>query len=156
MISDARPRKRGYTRKGIRAFFTYTGSHSKTIIHGLLTTDGRGMFRQYDEFTKDTFADFLKQALYKFKKICLIMDRASQHRATKIRELVEKTDGLEIIFLPTATPDLSAIETYWRDLKRAVLDVSYTSLRMLREAITRYTRYKKPNLIVENFLYRII
>ena len=100
MISDARPRKRGYTRKGIRAFFTYTGSHSKTIIHGLLTTDGRGMFRQYDEFTKDTFADFLKQALYKFKKICLIMDRASQHRATKIRELVEKTDGLEIIFLP--------------------------------------------------------
>ncbi len=125
MISDARPRKRGYTRKGIRAFFTYTGSHSKTIIHGLLTTDGRGMFRQYDEFTKDTFADFLKQALYKFKKICLIMDRASQHRATKIRELVEKTDGLEIIFLPTATPDLSAIETYWRDLKRAVLDVSY-------------------------------
>ena len=67
--------KRGYTRKGIRAFFTYTGSHSKTIIHGLLTTDGRGMFRQYDEFTKDTFADFLKQALYKFKKICLIMDR---------------------------------------------------------------------------------
>ena len=93
VISDAR--------KGIRAFFTYTGSHSKTIIHGLLTTDGRGMFRQYDEFTKDTFA----QALYKFKKICLIMDRASQHRATKIRELVEKTDGLEIIFLPTATPD---------------------------------------------------
>ena len=91
----------------------------------MLTTDGRGMFRQYDEFTKDTFADFLKQALYKFKKICLIMDRASQHRATKIRELVEKTDGLEIIFLPTATPDLSAIETYWRDLKRAVLDVSY-------------------------------
>ena len=125
MISDARPRKRGYTRKGIRAFFTYTGSHSKTIIHGLITTDGRGMFRQYDEFTKDTFADFLMQAVYKFKKICLIMDKASQHRATKIRELVERTDGLEIIFLPTATPDLSAIETYWRDLKRAVLDVSY-------------------------------
>ena len=114
------------------------------------------MFRQYDAFTKDTFEDFLKQALYKFKKICLIMDRASQHRASNIRKLVEKTDGREIIFLPTATPDLSAIETYWRDLKRAVLDVSYTNLSMLRKAITRYTRYKKPNLVVENFLYRVI
>ncbi len=114
------------------------------------------MFRQYDKFNQHAFADFLMQAVYKFKKICLIMDKASQHRATKIRELVERTDGLEIIFLPTATPDLSAIETYWRDLKRAVLDVSYTSLRMLREAITRYTRYKKPNLVVENFLYRVI
>ena len=114
------------------------------------------MFRQYDAFTKDTFEDFLKQALYKFRKICLIMDRASQHRASNIRKLVEKTDGLEIIFLPTATPDLSAIETYWRDLKRAVLDVSYTNLSMLRKAITRYTRYKKPNLVVENFLYRVV
>ena len=114
------------------------------------------MFRQYDKFNQHAFADFLMQAVYKFKKICLIMDKASQHRATKIRKLVERTDGLEIIFLPTATPDLSAIETYWRDLKRAVLDVSYTSLRMLHEAITRYTRYKKPNLVVENFLYRVI
>ena len=156
VISDARPRKRGYTRKGIRAFFTYTGSHSKTILYGLITTDGRGMFRQYDKFNQHAFADFLRQAVYRFKKICLIMDKASQHRAVKIRKLVERTDGLEIIFLPTATPDLSAIETYWRDLKRAVLDVSYTSLSMLREAITRYTRYKKPNLTVENFLYRVI
>ena len=114
------------------------------------------MFRQYDKFNQRAFADFLMQAVCKFKKICLIMDKASQHRATKIRELVERTDGLEIIFLPTATPDLSAIGTYWRDLKRAVLDVSYASPRMLREAITRYTRYKKPNLVVENFLYRVI
>ena len=136
--------------------FTRTRAHSKTILYGLITTDGRGMFRQYDKFNQHAFADFLMQAVYKFKKICLIMDKASQHRATKIRKLVERTDGLEIIFLPTATPDLSAIETYWRDLKRAVLDVSYTSLRMLREAITRYTRYKKPNLVVENFLYRVI
>ncbi len=70
------------------------------------------MFRQYDAFTKDTFEDFLKQAVYRFKKICLIMDKASQHRASNIRKLLEGTDGLEIVFLPTATPDLSAIETY--------------------------------------------
>ena len=72
VISDARPRKRGYTRKGIRAFYTYTGSHSKTIVYGLLTTGGRGMFRQYNEFNQHTFADFLKQAVYKFKKIVTV------------------------------------------------------------------------------------
>ena len=83
------------------------------------------MFRQYDKFNQHAFADFLMQAVYKFKKICLIMDKASRHRATKIRELVERTDGLEIIFLPIATPGLSAIGTYRRDPRRAVLDVSY-------------------------------
>ena len=63
------------------------------------------MFRQYDAFTKDTFEDFLRQAMYRFKKICLIMDKASQHRASNIRKLLDGTDGLEIVFLPTATPE---------------------------------------------------
>ena len=53
--------------------FTRTrASHSKTILYGLITTDGRGMFRLYDKFNQHAFADVLMQAVYKFKKICLI------------------------------------------------------------------------------------
>ena len=84
--------------------------------------------------------------MYRFKKICLIMDKASQHRASNIRKLLDGTDGLEIIFLPTATPDLSAIETYWRDLKRAVLDVPYTSLSMLPRGESPGTRGTKNRI----------
>ena len=86
----------------------------------------------------------------------MILDRAPQHRAKMIRRLVDMTDGLTLKFLPAATPEISAIEPYWKELKRKVLDVPHTSLAILRRAIARYTRYTKPNFDVETFLYRII
>ena len=156
VIAGPRARKRGYTRSGIRASYVYTGSHSKTIVFGLLTTDGRSMFRQYDKFDMHAFAKFIKAAVRKFGKICLILDNAPQHYARLIRQLVEMIDGLTLKFLPAATPEISAIEPYWREHKRKVLDVPHTSLAMLRKAIARYPRYAKPNLDVETFLYRMI
>ena len=156
MIADAWARKRGYTRRRIRAFYTYTGSHSKTIVFGLITTNGRSMFRQYDKFDKHAFAKFLKAAVRKFGKICLIVDNAPQHHAKMILRLVDEIDGLTLKFLPTATPESSAIEIYRRDLKRKVLNVSHINLSMLRKAITRYIRHTKPNLDVEKILYRSI
>ena len=114
------------------------------------------MFRQYDKFDMHAFAKFIKAAVRKFGRICLILDNAPQHHARLIRQLVEMIDSLTLKFLPTATPEISAIEPYWKGLKRKVLDVPHTSLGMLRKAIARYTRYTKPNLDVETFLYRMI
>ena len=73
-----------------------------------------------------------------------------------ICHLVERVEGLTLKFFPAATPEISEIEPYWKGLKRKVFDVPHTSLTMLRKAITIYTRYAKPNLDVETFLYRII
>ena len=42
VLADARPRKGVYTPKGVRATYTYTGSHSKTVVFGVITSDGRG------------------------------------------------------------------------------------------------------------------
>ena len=59
-VADARPRKGVYTPKGIRGVYTpkrirgvytYTGSHSKTIVFGLITLDGEGHFQRYSSFT---------------------------------------------------------------------------------------------------------
>ncbi len=114
------------------------------------------MFRQYDKFDMHAFAKFLKAAVRKFEKICIILDKAPQHRAKMILRLVEMIDGLTLKFLPVATPEISAIEPYWKKLKRKVLDVPHTSLAILRRAIARYTRHAKPSLDVEKILYRAI
>ena len=156
VIAAPRARKRGYTRKKIRALYTYTGSRSKTIVLGLITTDGRSMFRQYDKFDMHAFAKFIRAAVRKFGKICLILDKAPQHRAKMILRLADEIEGLTLKFLPTATPEISAIETYWKNLKRKVRDVPYINLGMLRKAIAKYTRYTKPNLDVEKILQRSI
>ena len=41
-VADARLRKGVYTPKGVRGVYTYTGSHSKTTVFGLITLDGEG------------------------------------------------------------------------------------------------------------------
>ena len=102
------------------------------------------------------FAKFLKATVRKFGKICLILDNAPQHHARMIRQLVEMIDGMTLKFLPAATSDIGAIEPYWKELKRKVLDVPHTGLIMPRRAIARYTKHAKPNLDVETFLYRMI
>ena len=66
------------------------------------------------------------------------------------------TDGLTLKFLLVVTPEISAIESYWRKLKHKVLDVPHVSLTMLCKTITRYTRYTKPGLDVEKILCRSI
>ena len=76
VIAGPMARKCGYTRREIRASYVYTSSHSKTIVFGLLTIDGRRMFRQYDRFDMHAFARFLKAAVRKFGRICLILDNA--------------------------------------------------------------------------------
>ena len=47
-----------------------------------------------------------------------------------------------------ATPEISAIEPYWRELKRKVLDMPHTGLAMLHMAIAGYARYAKSSLNV--------
>ena len=50
-VADALLRKGIYTPKGVRGVYTYTGSHSKTVVFGLLTLDEDGFFQRYDSFT---------------------------------------------------------------------------------------------------------
>ena len=80
-VADARLRKGVYTPKGVRGVYTYTGSHSKTIVFGLITLDGEGFFQRYDSFTGKEFVEFLKAACERFGKILMITDGAPQHRS---------------------------------------------------------------------------
>jgi putative transposase len=58
----------------------------------------------------------------------LIMDNAPIHRKNRIRELVE-TNGHEVLFLPSYSPDLNDIERDFSALKRLRMHLpSYTSV----------------------------
>ena len=111
-VADAR------LRKGV---YTYTGSHSKTIVFGLITLDGEGFFQRYGSFTGKEFVEFLKAACERFGAILMITDGAPQHRSKFVREEIGRLDGVELQFLPPGCPDLNAIEEAWRPMKHAFL-----------------------------------
>ena len=80
--------------------YTYTGSHSKTVVFGLITLDGEGFFQRYGSFAGKEFVEFLKAACERFGKILMITYGAPQHRSKFVREEIGRLDGVELQFLP--------------------------------------------------------
>ena len=147
--------KKYWSPVGVPVITEYSGSHRKTIVYGVLTADGRRFFRTYDEFNAETFLSYLQDLRTHFGKMCIIMDKATQHTAKTVREYVEKERGLCIIYLPTGTPDLSAIEEYWRQAKRDILISEYYGTFMaMRQKLSEYLRTRKSDLNVLNYIER--
>ena len=140
--------------QGVRGVYTYTGSHSKTVVFGLITLDGEGFFQRYGSFTGKEFVELLKAACERFGKVLMITDGAPQHRSKLVREEIGCLDGVELQFLPPGCPDLNAIEEVWRQMKHAVLDVPYVRFSSMCSDIDKWLRSSLPKLDIERYLYR--
>jgi len=70
-------------------------------------------------FIERWFTESLVKAIPKGQTV--IMDNASFHRKTKLKELAEKA-GIRLLFLPAYSPDLNPIEKTWANMKRRLRD----------------------------------
>ena len=154
-VADARLRKGVYTLKGVRGVYTYTGSHSKTIVFGLSTLDGEGFFQRYGSFTGKESVEFLKAACERFWKIPMVTDGAPQHRSRLVREEIGRLDGVELQFLPPGCPDLNADEEAWRQGKQVLLvSEYYRTFADMCNAVTTYYRTVRFKLDILKFAHR--
>ena len=133
------------------------GRRDKTIVYGALAEDGTRLMLQHGRFDGPTFVRYLKEARRKWGKVLLIMDNASQHRHRKVRQYLKEHDGLEILYLPTATPKPSAVESVWKGAKyRLVTSEHYEALEDLTHAVSEYFRTCSIRLDIYKFLYRYV
>ena len=155
VVADARARKGVYTLEGKRAVYTCTGSHARTVVFGLITYNGRSLFRQYDRFAKDEFADFLREAHAQFGwPIMMILDRAPQHKAKIIRgrsRIWARRSSWN--YSPPDCPDFNAIKEVWHQMKHAVLDiVPCVTVAGMHEDVDRWLGSSVPVLGMEKYL----
>ena len=69
---------------------------------------------------------------------------------------MEEYDGMKILYLSTATPKLSAVESVWRVAKyRLVISGHYETLEDLTHAVSECFRTCSIRLIYK-FLYRCV
>jgi hypothetical protein len=89
------------------------------VIHGALNiTSGHVEFLITDHWTAATYQAFLRQVRQAWRgwHIVLFIDRGSPHTAQASRGLATAL-GIEVRWLPTATPKLNACEGLWRGAK---------------------------------------
>ena len=108
----------------------------------------------YAEFDGPTFVRYFKGMRRKWSRVLLVTDNAGQHKHREMRKYLKEHDGLEILYLLTATPKLSAVESVWKDAKyRLVTSEHYETLEDLTHAVSEYFRTCSIRLGIYTFLY---
>ena len=126
-------------------------------MFGALAEDGTRLMRQCGRFDGSTFVRYLKEVHRKWGKVLLVTNNASPHKHRDARQYLEERDGLEILYLPAATPKLSAVESVWKDAKyRLVTSEHYETLEDLTHAVSEYFRTCSIRLGIYRFLYRCV
>ncbi len=88
-------------------------------------------------------------------KATVIMDNAPQHKAGILKEFLNKNPNVKVIWLPTATPELSVVEKYWHQSKRDVLvSEYYATVVHMHRAVSEYFRTARPKLDAMKFICR--
>ena len=127
-----------------------TGSHSKTIVFGVLSSDGKQQFRQYDRFDSQTFIRYLEQVRKKFKKFVIFVDRAKQHISKVVQEYLHRNEnGIKIEYFPVGSPEFNA--GYRESM---ILSNYYPNFQSLRNMNSRCYRTKRFNLDIKKYLLR--
>mgnify|MGYP006299720377 CR=1 FL=1 len=97
-------------------------------------------------------AQHLEQLLaaYPERPLLLFWDRAPWHRGAAVREVLAANPRLEVLFFPTATPDLNPQEHVWKAVRSAIShNHNETQLSHLAE---RFAEHLKTTTFEYSFL----
>jgi hypothetical protein len=141
MILETPPLYSCYGRIGERVCVPVTGSHARRVLHGALNvSSGEVLLLITTEWVQETHQYFLRmlRAHWRGWQVVLFEDRGSPHTAEDTLALAEALN-LEVRLLPTATPELNAMDHLWRHGKGYTLADRPT--RSIEESATAVCQY---------------
>ena len=148
-------KRRKWVLKEKRPMATVTGSHEKTIVYGVLSLDGKQLFRQDDKFDSQSFLSYLGQVKKKFNKFVIFLDRATQHKSKMVKEYFQRNNKtIKVEYFPVGSSFLNAVEECWRQGKCNILSNYYSSFSQVKQAISGYYRKRRFNLDIKKYLFR--
>jgi transposase len=141
ILTETPPLRCCYGRIGQQVCIPITGNRAKRILHGGLNiTTGEFLAfitEVWDEVTHQYFLEMIR-AHWRGWQIILFEDRGTPHTAEDSQERA-KDLGIQIRWLPRATPELNAMDHLWRHVKgRALADRPTQSIDEAATAACRY------------------
>ena len=118
--------------------------HGKWVVYGSLEVRrGRLHHQTCSRWDQRALLRFLRRVLRRYhrQRVLLVWDRASIHRAAKVRPWLEQQQQVEVFDLPAYCADLDPLEDFWGLLRRQVTDNHmFAELAGLRRAISQFCR----------------
>lgn len=110
---------------------------------------GQLLTQEDSVFNTETFRNFLFYLVNSTDKcILLILDRASYHRAKRLKPFLEEyRTRLTLVFLPPYSPELNPTERVWRITRRKVTHNRYfPEIKDLRQSlVNQFAQWRQPN-----------
>jgi transposase len=161
IICETPPLYYCYGRIGEQVCVPITGNRAKRILHGTINVRrGEVVLLITEEWVQETHQYFLSMIRSHWRgwHIVLFEDRGSPHTAEGSRELAKRL-GIQLRFLPRATPKLNAMDHLWRHVKgRALADRKIRSIEESAQKACQYIfdlrpyeRLKKAGILSGNF-----
>jgi transposase len=123
IILETPPLYSCYARRGEQKSIPITGGHARRIVHGAInirTGDIELLITPtWNQFTHQDFLHVIR-GHWRGWQIVLFEDRGSPHTADNSQAYAASV-GIQIRFLPRATPELNAMDQLWRRTKEPVL-----------------------------------
>lgn len=124
IVTAIPPLSGAYGKVGEAVEVPIEGSHTeRRVLHAALSIQtGDVLLWITEEWVKETHQEFLKQVRSHWRgwRVILFEDKGSPHTAGESLRLAGEL-GLQLRFLPTATPELNAVDQLWRRVKQEVL-----------------------------------
>ena len=148
IITETPPLYACYGHIGEQVRVPITGNRGKRILHGAMNiASGEVHLLITNKWGQETHQYFLRMIRSHWRgwHIVLFEDRGSPHTADDSVELARDL-AIELRFLPTATPELNAMDQLWRRVKgRTVASRATQSIDASAEEACQYILALRPH-----------
>lgn len=161
IITETPPLFNAYGKRGVQVEVPISGNRAKRVLHGVVNIrSGETHFLIADAWNQETHQAFLKMIRRHWRgwQIVIFLDKGSPHTAEGSLKLAKEL-GIELRFLPTATPELNAMDQLWRHVKgRALANRKTQSIDRSADKAAKYLlnmssyeRMKKAGTLSKQF-----
>lgn len=139
----------------------YTTGHRGSVnVISAITPSGRLYFTIPDrKINSDEFIKFLKKILREIprKKIFMIVDKGSAHTSKKTTDFAGLFERLELIYLPSYSPEFNPDEYTWEYLKTVKMKnhTAQTKSELKRKTLGAMRSIQKKKKLVKSFCRRV-
>lgn len=122
----------------------------KEVMFTALDPHAHRLYRKYlPNLSKENFCKFLESLHQKFvEDVYIILDNHPTHYSKKARGIFEDGKKLKLVWLPTHSPELNAVDVVFSLIQREVLNNRYfESIEEVEAAIDRWIRRFNANKI---------
>jgi transposase len=129
----------GWIKKGEQRKLKTNSGRQRLNLHGAINAETMEMtLIESDTINRDSTVQLLELLDRKYfyaTEIIVILDNASYHYSQEVRDVIEKSSRLKLVYLPTYSPELNLIERVWKFFKKKVLyNKYYENLSAFRKA----------------------